>query len=179
MTDFSPYFPVELFGQDDRAASGFGRNVEAVLSSLKEGPLYRREEKPPFRIYRFTWLRSFHPAIVIVVSFGPQLPARLQIKSLSQNSLIPHFFEPRTADEMIEDEAVESLIHCFRSAEFLKVPPCEPRRGIFLDGAAWIVEAVEPGVYHAAYRHSPKDGPIYDLGREFLRIAKLEHETIY
>lgn len=174
---FPPYFPPGLFGERVGGDDYLGSHVVEVLSALHEGPLYQKAEEPPFRVYRFTWIRSFHPAVVIALRFGPHLPAYLRVLRLRQKSLIPQFSHPETRGRVVADEIVDRVVQTFRRVEFLKLSPY--RSKLALDGAMWIVEAVEPGIYHAVYRHSPKEGPIRELGLEFLSIAGLCEEEVY
>jgi hypothetical protein len=175
----SPYFPKGLFGENEDVVSPLATHVESVLSALNEGPLYQKEEKPPLRVYRFTWLRAFHPATVVTLSFGPHLPAHLAVRSLSPNSMLPQFPCAEDRGRAVDDQSVDSLVQAFRRVQFLGLPSYEPKYGVTLDGAMWIIEAVEPSVYHAVYRHSPESGPIRELGMEFLRLAGLTDEQIY
>lgn len=44
-----------------------------------------------------------------------------------------------------------------------------------MDGAEWSIEGVKDGTYHVVTRWTPRQGPIYTLGRFFLfDLARLQ-----
>jgi hypothetical protein len=170
------YFPSEI--------SGFGANrlqfdqLAKQLSAFHEGPLHLTAS-PPERVYRFTWIRAFHPSIVVSVAFGPHLPAVITVKRAERDGILPAYFRINCRSWELPDREVEALALTFKQAAFRSLPPVLPSRGISFDGADWLVEAKEPGFYHLAYRHSPDADGVYGIGREFLRIADLENEKVY
>ena len=170
------YFPRGLFG--DRGES-LVRRVESDLSALHEGPLFGKAAEPPLRVYRFTWIRAFHPAIVVCLAFGPYLPARLSIKKLTRDHMFPAFPSTDRVEKEVSDDEVEAIVQTFRSSGFREAPCSDQKQGVSLDGAMWIIEAVEPDFYHAIYRHSPSSGPARIVGEAFLNLAGLTGEEIY
>ena len=115
---------------------------------------------PSSERYRFTWIPSFHPSVVVLLERETS-QARLVAKQLSD----PGGYEPRTVarDTVIvlsESEWAE-LTRRIRSTDLWAVPQLEPQStAMGRDGAQWILEGVRAGRYNVADRWSPSpDGP--------------------
>jgi len=110
--------------------------------------------------YRFTWLPSFHAAVVVRLEREEAHP-RLVAKVLSGAG----GYEPGTVARDTTVSLTESewaaLTRRVRATELWVVPQLEPpSTATGLDGAQWILEGVRGGRYNVADRWSPqRDGP--------------------
>lgn len=126
---------------------------------------------------RFTWLRSFHPPVVVRIEGLGSATPRLVAKQLSgaggyaPGGISKHVERPLSHQE-------QKLIRtALEKANVRSVPPkvCE----FGLDGAEWIVEAVDASGYHFVDRWSPQSGEVRDLGMALLTVTGWDFKPIY
>jgi hypothetical protein len=137
-------------------------------------------------VYRFTWLRSFHPTIFIRVEQRGATRA-LHAKQLSgagglePGSVAIDRSRPLSTDEW---RRLEQLL---RRAGFWDPAAAEGEPEVAgLDGAQWVVEGVREGYYHVVDLWSPdpstKEGRYRSVGLYLLELAGLlptDPESIY
>jgi hypothetical protein len=116
--------------------------------------------------YRFLWLRSFHPAVVVRVSKVGETQ-NLSVKELSRSDqLLVDHKRSLTKQEWAElmkfvDES------CFW--EF----PTSTSDPIANDGSWWILEGAEQNYYHVATRQSPQSSSYRELCLYMLKLSGL------
>jgi hypothetical protein len=151
------------------------------LSAAQEPSLYEAANgsaRPKGRTVRFTWLRTFHPPVVVrVEGLGTATP-RLIAKQLSGAG----GYEPGTISKRVErrlssPEADTLAADVVRTGVF-KLPAVECQMG-GMDGAEWLIEGVDEGGYHFVNRWTPRQGKVRDLGLAMLALTGWQFEEIY
>jgi hypothetical protein len=85
-----------------------------------------------------------------------------------------------TLDETksLTNESVEKLLALVDFGMVFWSQPVRIDRFGF-DGAGWTIEAHKDGAYHYVARWSPEDGPIQEIGQEFLRLSGRRFGKVY
>ena len=149
-----------------------GRWYDKYLRAAGEGAVCAM---PAAEAYRFTWLRSFDPPIIVRAERrgdGYVLTAK-QLDGAGG-------YEPgkpvvNRTSAMSADQWAH-LTALVDSVGFWAKGP-QPGNENGLDGARWIVEGVADHRYHAVDRWSPPEGDdgVRRLGMYFLQLARLTH----
>ena len=118
---------------------------------------------------RFTWLRSFHPPVVVRVSAMSPGEMEMTAKLLSGAG----GYEPgkiaQQVDRTLDPAETRQLQALLESSQLLEEPAetCE----LGLDGAQWIVEVVEGDSYYFFDRWTPDEGAVRELGLLMLGLT--------
>lgn len=187
----NPYFPAS-FKNRTVSCNFESRDAIATISALendwysgqltaaKESSLYLASIHPPRRsgrTLRFTWLRSFHAPVVIGIDGLGTRNSRLVAKQLSGKGGYAPGSISKQLDRQLslkEEKAVELAL---ARTQVLNLPPKLCDMG--LDGAEWIIEAVDGKGYHFVERWSPESGGVRDLGIALLGLTGWEFKPIY
>ena len=147
------------------------------LNALEELSLYKQKIEEEKKIFRFTWLRTFHNPISI----------RLEILQNGSGVLYSKMtdgaggYEPGKIREntiaKINKKEVEAFLELINMYDFWNIPTQEKILGC--DGAMWIIEGVWDPKYHLVERWSPKKGSIRAIGLFLLRLSGLDVKNIY
>ena len=152
--DRADYFPKHVFGprSDHFTVNDYGM----WLSFFREPSLFE-DSKADARIerYRFLWLRTFHPAVVIRVDISDAHTAVLAAKVASgcagfgspDRKIVEDISRTLTHDE------TKAFLEEVEKSGFWSMPASIPVSGE--DGAEWILEAEKSGNYHVVKRWSP------------------------
>jgi len=181
--DVNPqYFPKGIFGppvhgwdQTDFAARWYSNHLRA----MREPPLSKTSTDKLLTVYRFLWLRSFHPPIAIRVSIRPDGTASLVTKMTDGAG----GYKPGTLTWNqsfdIAASQVSTLRRLLEKANFSEMSTHVPPAGN--DGAQWIVEGVQAGRYHVVDRWSPEGTDYANIGLYLLNLSRipLERKEIY
>ena len=156
------YFPSGTLAPDQSSDTFRDRWYSQHLKAMGEPVLY--QDGPPGAI-RFTWLRSFHHPIAVRVSPSDGSYQLTATELDGAGGYAP-------GNVVRREQRLLSAAEFARGLQLLRAPrlwhsTVEPNG---LDGAEWIVESTEGG-YRVAYQWSPADGPVRDVGIEFLRLA--------
>lgn len=125
------------------------------------------------QVYRFTWLRSFHPPVVVRIG-RRESTFQLVAKKLDGRG----GYKPGqlVVDRSIQIDAGEwyHFQDLLREAAFwTSVADRETDVVVGFDGARWILEGVRDGRYWALDRWSPSETPYRRVGVYLLRLAGL------
>jgi hypothetical protein len=145
---------------------------------MEETSFFALAEKEGIRQYRFTCLRTFHKPFCIVLQMRADGTGTLTRKVGSGRG----GYQPAELTERVESAVdqvqVDSFEKLMESEGFWKLPSTVRPEGI--DGAIWIVEAVQGGRYHIVSRWSPREKtPIGKLGRRLLELADWKVDERY
>jgi hypothetical protein len=158
------YFPASTFadesGRDDSFVRGwYSEQLRAMAEpSLSCGT--------PGRVYRFTWLRSFHhPVVVRVTDFGNR--GRLDAVELDGSGGDEPGSPLRRKSYVLGKKSMSRLRTAMAPA--WDTPSTGPSNG--RDGAEWILEVADAGRHHALVRWSPGDGLVRELGLRLLSLS--------
>jgi hypothetical protein len=150
------------------------------LSAAKEPSLYvaltRRKGTISSQL-RFTWLRSFHPPVVVRIDrTGTNSPV-LVAKQLSGAG----GYAPGTISKSLERplSATEAnrLHAILMRTDISHAAPKECDRGI--DGAQWLIEVMDSSGCHFVDRWSPDRGAVRELGLFLLGLTGWTFKDIY
>jgi hypothetical protein len=125
-------------------------------------------------VYRFTWLRSFHPPVVVRAE-RTDMAIRLYAKQLSGAGGYDPGSLQDTRETALDPTQWQELIELVDGTGFwLESTPETDSRPPGLDGAQWIFEGVRRGMYRAIDRWSPDEhSPIRQLGVLLLKQAEM------
>jgi hypothetical protein len=152
--DRADYFPKHVFGP---RSDNFTVNYYGMwLSFFRERSLFE-DSKADARIerYRFLWLRTFHPAVVIRVDISDAHTGVLAAKvangyagfGFPGRKIVQDMSRPLTPKE------TQAFLDKVERSGFWSMAASSPPSGE--DGAEWILEAEKSGNYHVVKRWSP------------------------
>lgn len=190
----SPRLDGYFFAREDSWAQFEEHHFALALHNLGESPIPRRHPETGEAIYRFTWLRTFHPAFVFRLELSADGSAILATKS----SLEPYFrHSPILIDDQrilaAGDPALLSLLERLRGNAWTQPPVNAGDEEEIMDGAFWLLEGLDSGLasedsagdseasYRLAYDQAQENSAIVPIGRAFMALAGLEfdEETVY
>lgn len=192
------YFPPSLavpvpdcrFGQkvekrpvlSDFEARWYSSQLRAASEPSLSQPI-RRGAQPKQRAIRFTWLRSFHPPIVVRIEGLETATPRMIAKQLSgAGGYAPGGIAKRVDRELASSEALTLLglladTHLDKtSSKTAALKECGPPG---LDGAEWLVEVVDSRGYHFAKNWSPQAGDVRRMGLALIALTGWTVEPVY
>ncbi|HEX8621705.1 MAG TPA: hypothetical protein VF718_07005 [Allosphingosinicella sp.] len=188
------YFPPSLGEPTFRCKFGDPARLQPILSDF-ERDWYSRQlaaaEEPSLYLasqsarpldgstLRFTWLRSFHPPVVIRLEMGaaPAGPHRLVAKQLSGAGGYHPGKVAKTIDRPLTPEEAERLRVALDRNRVFGIPP-DPCGG-GCDGAQWIFEGVEGRRYRFLSVWTPHTGPALGLGQFLMGLTGWDFGTVY
>lgn len=148
-----------------------------TLTAAKEPSLYSASlDSAHPSILRFTWLRSFHPPVVIRVEWNG-LSGRLVAKQLSGAGGYVQGKHVRVVQRRLGIWETFRLRYMLWRTNLLKLPPKDCVLG--LDGAEWVFEAVDEDGYHYLDRWSPESGGVRDAGLFLVGLTGWTFNEVY
>ncbi|MFC1609865.1 hypothetical protein ACFL6C_02815 [Myxococcota bacterium] len=156
---------------DDDLTYGFGDELEPLyaprfahaLRSMREPDITRWPGAP---VYRFLWLRSFQPAIVVRATLGPSNPV-VVAKQMGKGGCVLGRLCTRV-ERNLRDEEAQRLRDCFATAHTWR-PTNDDRRG--LDGATWVIEMKAQDGYRIFNYWSPEKGELRECALTMLKMV--------
>lgn len=177
------YFPYGTFDDDEEWDLFTQDWYSSHIESMSEPILYTYVGKP---VYRFTWLRTFHPAMAFRINAKPDGSYALVSKRTNgaggyQPGRLIDNEEQRLptgkGGELIRMLEVDCDFWSLPTREQAIVEGDEIVAGT--DGAQWIFEAMVSGRYHVVDRWSPNNGCLHAVGVEIMNLSKLEIDEVY
>jgi hypothetical protein len=170
-------FPPGSLGRDadwDRFTSD---QLSGRLRSFKEASIWQASRKHvPGAVYRFMWLRSFHPAISVRLNIAADGAGVLTTKVSNGCCDCPpppadakqKPFLVQTTARRISAPQLRRLLSCVGAVHF-RTPPSRKDSVPGPDGAGWVIEALNDGRYQLIDAWSPPTGdPVNVLGKFML-----------
>jgi hypothetical protein len=128
-------------------------------------------------VYRFTWLRSFDPPVMIRIEEAGGGEFLMTASRLSgKGGYEPGEVEARVRRKLTTGE-VSQFQRALLSANRLRLKAVSCGNGY--DGALWIMEAVDRGAYRYVNRWSPHRGPVRALGMVMLSFTGWTPGPVY
>ena len=164
------YFPDGVFYKDekrDRFVSGwYSRN----LRMMNEAPLLTSHHDHD-RSYRFLWLRSFHPSVVVRLwANGEKYMLSVKELSLRDQNKPNQLLTDQT--RILSNDEWAGFVKQLDETCFWEIPTTT-NDPIAMDGARWVLEGIQQGYYHIATRQSPDSGSYRELCLYMLKLSAL------
>ena len=193
------YFPPSLFEAGTPCDHGDGWTGEVAMDDFRSDwySSHLRAAREPrlggeaslhavggIGVLRFTWLRSFDAPVMVRVEAMADDSLRLTATELSGAGGYGPGRVARRAERLLSADEARRLIALVNSAKVLDPPPtCPPSEidevVVYADGASWIIEANGPGGYRFVDHHSPRSGPVHDLGLHLLGLTGWTYDRVY
>jgi hypothetical protein len=177
-----PSFASERFFPEGSLSSR--TDVSEQMEDWYSEQLLAMNEKPLFpapygqKIYRFTWLRSFHNPMAFRLVVNPLGGGSMYATKNSGKG----GYEPGTVLEAREIQLSAIEVARFEKeltdSEFWTLPRFDESTDGF-DGAQWIMEAATSGVHHFVIRWSPDDPTFHTPIIKFMELSGMDLGEIY
>jgi hypothetical protein len=148
------------------------------LRTASEPSLYQTSLKPrggQDERLRFTWLRSFHPPVIVRIEMG-QAPRLIATQLSGAGGYAPGTVEKRI-DRALTSQEVANLRAVLSRTQVIAMAPRDCNRG--MDGAEWIIEDVDSRGYHFIDRWSPEKGGVHELGLFLVGLTGWQIKDVY
>ncbi|MCP4582991.1 MAG: hypothetical protein GY839_15390 [candidate division Zixibacteria bacterium] len=168
------HFPEDIFIQEYGFSLLQIRWYSHLMNALEEPSIYQQKNNDICKVFRFTWLRSFHKPIAVRLVVNNDSTGVMYIKKsdgrggYSSGELIINNIK-----ELVEVKTL-NFLYLLENRHFWELPIHDPEDLLGRDGAQWIVEGLWEGKYHIVDRWSPIDGPVRDLGLYLLFLSELD-----
>lgn len=137
-------------------------------------PSFLELSRRPGQGYRFLWLRTWHPAVVVrihpvgrlAVAEARRLDGRSRPEDLGQ--LVAGVRRTVSSDEWA------ALQDQLDAVGFWELPTRDPLDVADSEGARWVFEGFNQGQLQVVDRFSPDDPALVELGLELLGLAGIE-----
>jgi hypothetical protein len=176
-TTNEPYFPAGTFYSDkkvDEMASGFNSDR---LATMNEPVLYSLKGTD-IETYRFSWFRSFHPAVAIRIwrAGNERCMSVKQLDGLGDYKdgeyVLPKNLAVNQVRPLTESEW-DNFIGLLKGTHFGEMSGrgSDDRAN---DGASWIMEGNNGRQYHVVERQNPKDTDYGKVGVYLIKISGIK-----
>ena len=149
------YFPRGLLNGNPQIDGSMRSAYAKYVAQMNEPPLLNSHASVDKESYRFTWLRSFHPKVVVRVwsDFGVRMLTVKELIPVNENGVTRKSLDQTR--RLTEDEWAEFARLLDQACVWTLPSPSEHL--IANDGAWWVFEATSPGHYQVVNRQSPED----------------------
>jgi hypothetical protein len=175
---FDLFFPLGTLDASEPAAGYFSVTswLSKRLQEMGEAPLSCGEGNDS---YRFIWLRSFHPTVVVRIDLtSDPKKATLHATELESDGVYAPGRVVRRAQRDLTKAELTKLRGDIRKEGLWSLPTNEDGPpGV--DGSSWILEVRSEHRYHIIDRWSPRSGPMHTLGLEFLQLSGWRFDDVY
>ena len=193
------YFPPSLFEVGRPCDRGDGWTGQVVMDDFRSDwySAHLRAAREPrlggeapyhsvggIGVLRFTWLRSFDAPVMVRVEATADDSLRLTATELSGAGGYGPGRVARRAERLLSADEAQRLLAMLDGTGILEPPRVCPPSDIedvlvYADGAHWIIEANGPGGYRFVDHHSPRSGPVHDLGLHLLGLTGWTYDRVY
>ena len=166
------YFPRDAFSYDSKLSEGFGHWYTRELQHLDEPAILNESRNT---VYRFLWLRSFHPTIAVRIWLAGE-KKMLSVKRLSNRKHDQPAALMLNQARSLTPEEWATFVKRVDASCFWEMPTTSDDP-IAEDGAQWVFEGVREGYYHVTHRQSPDSGSYRELCLYLLKLSALPLES--
>ena len=146
-----------------------GAYAAGALALLEEAPLPEYVGGETIAVYRFVWLRTFDPAVVVRISELPDARGRVSAKMSSEDAGLGIGSVAGRKERTVNRRRMARLRRLISQGGFWGMLPTSEDHG--LDGADWLLEVALAARYHVVCRWSPGSGLVRTLGQEMIRLS--------
>lgn len=173
------FFPAGAFSDKpdvhEMTAAWYSRH----LTAMEEPSLLKRAaERKEAEIYRFIWLRSFHPPYVFRLEVRADGTGTLVVKNASGSGGYDPGRLVLSKTLALDARKARQFTSALGQLNFWQLATRDPARSGH-DGAQWILEGVKGGRYHVVDRWSPEEGPFRKLMLDLVALASVKVRPIY
>lgn len=168
------YFPTEFLDTQSKISL---QHYQRHLQGMHEVSFWKSSLDTDFHAYRFLWLRTFDPPLVVRLDLS-SLKSSLTLKVTDGKG----GYDPGRIVHRVEKDISQTQINRFLeqldSLGFWQSQSDQVSGGI--DGSSWILEGVKAGKFNFLDRWSPKpDDPFRIAMWSLVEMAGLEVEQVY
>ena len=168
------YFPERAFHQDERRDRFVSNWYTRYLSEMNEPSLLTSHDDQNAS-YRFLWLRSFHPTVVVRLwSNGEKRMLSVKELKIEKKTQSKQLLVDQT--RVLKDEEWAAIVRRVEESCFW-AEPSSTDDPVAMDGAWWVLESADKGYYHVAKRQSPDSGSYRELCLYLLKLSGLPLDT--
>ena len=171
------FFPPAKFSKKADAHEMKAAWYSRHLTAMEEPSLLKAADNKKIEIFRFIWLRTFHPPFVFRLHVRADGSGSLTAKSASGSGGYDPGRLTLSKTLTLDAKRVQPFTSGLDKLGFWKLPTQDTRTGF--DGAQWVLEGVKGGQYHVIDRWSPEDGPFRKLMLDFTALAGVRVKPIY
>src|ERR1035441_3991568 len=153
----TPCFPRGSFNSNARWNAAEAKSMAYDLQLLGEPCLFPLRADPRAEVYRFLWLRTFHPPISVRLEIQVSGNGTVTVTTMPGESGFPSTLKgtPIVTSRLVGIDEVAKFRELLRKTQFLIIPSTVRGDQQGTDGSDWTIEAVKGGRYHIASRWSP------------------------
>lgn len=161
------YFPAGTLSSDQKMEEFSSDWYSQELESLHEPVLYPHSKHPDELVYRFLWLRSFHPPLCARLDIYNGF-ALLTFKEGKFHDVVQPGGLSRARTIRISRDRAGTFLKKVADAAFWNMPSPNGELG-GPDGSEWILEGVTPVAYKVVTVYTPaNNNPVRKLGLALL-----------
>jgi len=168
------YFPKGVFGDSESGTTKdfTARWYSISLRAMHEPSLFEDSKDRSLVAYRFLWLRSFHDPIAIRMSIRSDGTASLTGKVIAA----PGGGEPgvMTRNQTFEISKAQVQVFLTLAKKTAFWTSATGGFGGGNDGAQWIMEGLQKGVYHVVDRWSPQKDDYANMCLYLVNLSKIQ-----
>lgn len=172
------YFPALAFSDRPELHEFTAGWYERHLSAMEEPPLLKSAGRKNVEVYRFLWLRTFHPPLAFRLEVRGDGTGSLTAKSASGAG----GYDPGRLDSnrtlALDAKRVRQFTAALGRLDFWKLATRDPGPPGF-DGARWVLEGAKGGRYHVVDRWSPTGGAFRQAMLDLVALAGMKVNPIY
>jgi hypothetical protein len=169
------YYPVGALSSDTKMDTIRSDWYSQELRFLHEPSLWRESRRPKKTVYRFLWLRAFHPPICVCLAIHSD-SASITFKEGAFHGAGEPGRLLRTRTTRVSREQVNAFLKRVAEVHFWSIP--SPNRDLGgPDGSEWILEGANRGAYKVVTAYTaPNNNPVRVLG--LMLLFDLAHVRI-
>lgn len=122
--------------------------------------------------YRFTWLRSFDPPVVITIT-----RTNSKDKTMLQTTFVDEG-KVKTNSKVLTQRQWNDFISLLHQEDFWSQPVYEQRM-LINDGSFWTIESHQADGYYVVSRRIPENCFLRDIGEYMINLNSAKDEEIY
>ncbi|MBW8039610.1 MAG: hypothetical protein FVQ85_06380 [Planctomycetes bacterium] len=170
------YFPDKIFSDRKDIHDFTVSRFTKYLKALKEPSIYKQRDISNKKVFRFTWLRTFHEPVSIRLEIKPDGSGIIFAKKIYSGGGFEVGRINKNKKKKIAKEKTDEFLKLIKEKNFWDIPSIKD--SMVIDGAQWMIEGLYDQKYHLVDRWSPKTG-VREIGLFLLDLSGLKIREIY
>ncbi len=177
LIDATPMFCIDSVKNNENCISSFENEwFSKHLNCMKENSIYQLKDTA-LEVYRFTWLRTFHPPYVFKVIINNEGNNKIIVKKTNGTGGYKSGKLVKNDTLILTEKDVQNIKKGLKNISFWSLPTHGSVMG--LDGAEWLLEGYRKGEYHLVKRWSPEKGKFRKFCLYLMKLANVRLSNIY